>query len=983
MSGIGDFSVWFRALWNHDPFPWQSMLAERVVAGEWPRALDLPTASGKTACLDIALYALAAQADRPHGERTAPRRIWFVVDRRIVVDEAFGRAQAIAEKLAHAQAGPLREVADRLRDLSGTERPLAVARLRGGILRDDGWARIPSQPAIITSTVDQLGSRLLFRGYGHSLLAAPIFAGLVANDSLIILDEAHCAVPLLQTLRAVERYRGPTWAEEPLLTPFASVVMSATPPAGIPPEGVFPGKERERALDHPELQRRLRTSKLAELVAVCGKRAAAGQGSAADDPLVAEAVRRAAQHVAEGRRRVAVMVNRVRTAAAVTEGLQNTVGEHARVVLLTGRIRPLERDALVERWTPYLRANQPEDPERPIVVVATQCLEVGADFSFDALVTECASLDALRQRFGRLARLGSAEKAPAVILIRDDQVEPDEPDPVYGPALAETWKWLRDRVASRSDGRLVVDCGVEPLEARVRDAEDLSIMLAPTENAPTLLPAHVDLLCQTAPPGYPEPDVSRYLHGRHGPSEVSVVWRCDLTPDDTETWPETVALCPPVSGEMLQVSLWRVRAWLAEEVEADDSADVEGTGEERDKTQGRTRPCLLWRGRDQSVVARSAREIALGDVIVVPTSYGIAGLGHAVKERALGTEGLDLWEPARDKACQPPAVRLNRAVLAPWLACPPVAELVALAERPAWDRGEIRDAIEAVLAYRPADEEAPPAPAEWWLDLLKRARTGRLEEHPAGGIIICGRTAAALPTTAEPDLFADEDDLSSAADAEFTLEDHTAIVTHEAVNLAARCLPPQLRSAFELAATWHDAGKLDERFQILLRRGDEVAVAAAAAPLAKSVSVAASPARRRAIREASGLPVEFRHEMLSLQLAERFAPLPEDPDLRDLVLHLVASHHGHARPFAPVVLDPSPPGVVGSVGGRRIVLDAPSRSAAAPPHRLDSGVADRFWRLTRRYGWWGLAYLEAVFRLADWYGSAFVPRSEASEGRAA
>jgi CRISPR-associated endonuclease/helicase Cas3 len=194
MMDAPDFAAYLRALWGRDPLPWQQMLAERVASGEWPQALDLPTASGKTACIDIAVYALAAQAHRPLAERTAPRRIWFV-DRRIVVDEAFERASKIADKLARATAGPLKEVADRLRALSGTERPLAVGRLRGGILRDDGWARIPSQPAVITSTVDQVGSRLLFRGYWHSLLAAPIFAGLAANDSLIILDEAHCVVP--------------------------------------------------------------------------------------------------------------------------------------------------------------------------------------------------------------------------------------------------------------------------------------------------------------------------------------------------------------------------------------------------------------------------------------------------------------------------------------------------------------------------------------------------------------------------------------------------------------------------------------------------------------------------------------------------------------------------------------------------------------------------------------------------------------------
>lgn len=973
-----EFRGFFHALWGHGPFPWQAMLAQRVATGEWPRALDLPTAAGKTACIDIAVYALAAQADRPLEQRTAARRIWFVVDRRIVVDEAFERARKIADALARAESGPLKDVADRLRALSGTDRPLAVARLRGGIFRDDGWARIPSQPAVITSTVDQLGSRLLFRGYGHSLLAAPIFAGLAANDSLILLDEAHCAVPFMQTLRAVARYRGPEWAEEPLPTPFAFVVMSATPPVDIPPKDVFPGAVRSEALDHPELHRRLRTSKRAELVVAGGQRQARNQSNAEADPLVLEVAQRAADFVRDGRRRVSVMVNRVRTAISAAERLESTLGGEADVVLLTGRMRPFDRDWLVERWSLYLRANAPEAPERPVVVVATQCLEVGADFSFDALVTECASLDALRQRFGRLARLGADEPAPAAIVIREADLESAEPDPVYGGALGETWRWLWD-TADQTDGQRVADLGVEALDARVREVDDLSPLLAPAQDAPVLLPAHLDLLCQTAPPPHPEPDVSLYLHGRPGPSQVAVVWRCDLSPEHTDVWPETIALCPPVSGEMLEAPLWRVRAWLAERPVADESSDVEGADETPDERVGRIRPCLLWRGRDRSRVASNPGEIAPGDVVVVPASYGIVGLGHAAGARALGSDGLDVWEAARERAEQPPAVRLHPGVLGSWLASHPVAELVAQATSPAWSRERIQDAIQAVLDYRAEGEEAATAPPDWWLDLLRRARSGRMEDHPGGGIVLVAR-AAAVAEDGELDLFADDDDLLSVSAHEVALEDHATSVRRAAEKVAERCLPEALRGPLPEAAYWHDLGKLDERFQLVLHQGDEVAAAAAGRPLAKSAFAPPSPARRRAIREAVGLPEGFRHETLSMQLVERYAPLPTDPWARDLLVHVVASHHGYGRPFAPVCEDEKPPAVVGTLGGVAIELTAQERLALPPPHRLDSEIAERFWRLTRRYGWWGLAYLEALLRLADWYGSRVAVQADVEGG---
>lgn len=57
--------------------------------------------------------------------------------------------------------------------------------------------------------------------------------------------------------------------------------------------------------------------------------------------------------------------------------------------------------------------------------------------------------------------------------------------------------------------------------------------------------------------------------------------------------------------------------------------------------------------------------------------------------------------------------------------------------------------------------------------------------------------------------------------------------------------------------------------------------------------------------------------------------------------------------------------------GQTLQLPATQRRVLVPAHRLDSGLADRFWRLTRRYGWWGLAYREALLRLADWYASRY------------
>jgi CRISPR-associated endonuclease/helicase Cas3 len=106
----------------------------------------------------------------------------------------------------------------------------------------------------------------------------------------------------------------------------------------------------------------------------------------------------------------------------------------------------------------------------------------------------------------------------------------------------------------------------------------------------------------------------------------------------------------------------------------------------------------------------------------------------------------------------------------------------------------------------------------------------------------------------------------------------------------------------------------------------------------------------------SGYPEKTRHEFMSVALLH--ANVPKGID--ELSFHLIASHHGHARSLASVAPDKQPVTVQYVHNGWQ--------SSASSAHNLasiGSGVCERFWSLTRLYGWWGLAYLETILRLAD------------------
>lgn len=161
-----EFPAFFKALHGHSPFTWQARLTRQIVdERDWPCILDVPTGSGKTATIDVAVFHLALEAHRAQ-DRRAPLRVAFVIDRRVVVDAAFQRASYIADCLQGVlkdgdSNSVLWRVAKRLTHLSGGDTPLLVRALRGGVPRENDWARTPSQPTVLCFTMIAITPGLL------------------------------------------------------------------------------------------------------------------------------------------------------------------------------------------------------------------------------------------------------------------------------------------------------------------------------------------------------------------------------------------------------------------------------------------------------------------------------------------------------------------------------------------------------------------------------------------------------------------------------------------------------------------------------------------------------------------------------------------------------------------------------------------------------------------------------------------------------
>ena len=163
------------------------------------------------------------------------------------------------------------------------------------------------------------------------------------------------------------------------------------------------------------------------------------------------------------------------------------------------------------------------------------------------------------------------------------------------------------------------------------------------------------------------------------------------------------------------------------------------------------------------------------------------------------------------------------------------------------------------------------------------------------------------------------------------LADHLKSAEEFATRIVAQLeLYEPMSSAIVIAAKYHDLGKDRKLWQNGIGNRDY-----SDKVLAKSKNW--NRPRHR-----------YRHEfgsLLDIREKPDFQSKPEE--MQELILHLIAAHHGRGRPHFPEIEASDP---------EHTEDEANALAAAVPRH---------FARLQRRYGRWGLAYLESLVRAAD------------------
>ncbi|MFM2043935.1 MAG: hypothetical protein RLY86_2511 [Pseudomonadota bacterium] len=894
----------FKHLTGYDPMPWQQRLAARMELGEIPAALDLPTGLGKTAVMAVWLSA-------HHRGASLPRRLVYVVDRRVIVDQATEEA----ERLAAAW-----------RSLTGSDLP--VSTLRGRHVDNRAWLEDPTRPAIIVGTVDMIGSRLLFQGYGVSLGMRPYQAGLLGSDSLIVLDEAHLCRPFQTLLRRLEQGTGLRQQPSPTVTIPGIRVLSLSATGDAHDDAVTLADED---LAHPVSGARLRAAKAIRIDTAA---------SGLDDAMVAAALDLASTGPVDAR--IALFATSRDVAQKVADALikRQKAGAGSppvgAVLTLTGQRRVHERDKVAadlrtHGFLPPSRGDSIPTRTGPTFLVATAAGEVGVDLDADHAVMDLVAAERMIQRLGRVNRRGREGHIAQVRVI--DAPWKGEPE-----ALAELRarsRTLLERLPQRPDGTGQAADPLALVQLRAAEPGLLHQATTPAPACPDLDRPTLDAWSLTGIAHHPgRPDVQPWLRGwiEEEEPEVTLLWRAVLPwpvgmpeppPALVEAWLDAA---PPHPVEQVEVPRSQVLKLLQQRLDrcglAEDEPAALLIGPDT-----RYRPGQAWTVgtlRSHLSQERERRRIAAaiaGGTLILSASLGGIDAQGLLNDNARGPrdgalrmagsisakgpgKGNDVpWPGCLDSPAEPDGENATPEAGA----IPPMAETVGL------------------MVFRVEAGDAPVARAGW--RLVAQIALGGGDDGEETFLCVLARRQG----------HSGEQGDRAAARQALLLPDHLDDVTAVAGRFAEEFgLPGDHTRVLTAAAALHDLGKSRPLWQRAM--GIRPGEIRAGRVYAKTAGTGAN----------ARLLDGYRHEFGSLFDADLPAHrslldgLPED--LRDLALHLVAAHHGHARPL--------------------ITPFDPDRGMGEAVDKARE-VALRFARLHAIWGPWGLAWWEALLRAAD------------------
>jgi CRISPR-associated endonuclease/helicase Cas3 len=840
----------FELLTGYQPFPWQKNLYDEWFGQcRFPERCRIPTGLGKTNVIAVWLLALKNDPDR------IPRRLVYVVNRRTVVDQTT------------AEVERLRENVNRLNDWRFDR--LAVSTLRGQFADNRNWSRDPSKPAIICGTVDMIGSRLLFSGYGVGYKARPLHAGFLGQDVLLVHDEAHLEPAFQELICEIQE-------EQSRCKEFGRFhIMELTATSRIV-NGDRRYIEEEAGLTdedhkHPMVMQRIEAKKQLKL------------SEAADDKAAVKVIIDIAKQHKDNKATVLVYVQSPESVKTIEQELEKTGCE---VLTLTGTMRGKERDELVNSHS-FKKFKKNRSVDETIYLACTSAGEVGIDISADHLVCDLSTFDSMTQRLGRVNRYGDPTDHVALV----DVVYPSS----FGKIDKKTGELIADKINQRRQHTLELIKQLSELDENLYDASllalrklDINACSAAFSPEPDMLPTSdilFDAWSMTSirgrMPG--RPPVEPYLHGikEWEPYRTSIAWRKEvelITVGMIESHRSKSYLqdllddYPLLPRELLSDTSERVFIELFKLAEhADDECRYWLIDDHGDVTVDRIRSIL-----DTEKKAAISR-FANGTILLPPSIGGLSkkGLFDGTAESA--DDVADNLEGNGQRRVR----RLSNEVI---------------------DQKTLKGMrLIRSIVLNDSDVGVPSDDPLMWLWYETAAEGGRTAPKPV------------LWETHTQDVKRPPEDI-----------------------LKALSISGPLGDAILCAADFHDHGKQRERFQTTLGNHDY-------------------PNRVLAKSGGKGLNLsdKYRHEFGSLLDVSKDTGFKKlDPEFQDLALHLIASHHGRARP------------------GFKEEEAFDDHYSALTTDDMVWEVPRRFFRLQRRFGRWGLAYLESLLRSADWAASA-------------